>query len=72
MSRKALGLKRLSNTPELRLANISLALNDSTVIKSSSKGSCVAILRSPAMPLEPELPTMEDMALQRVLFRRLC
>lgn len=66
MSRKVLGLKRLSDAPELRLANISFALNDSTVIKLSSKGSCVAILRRPAWSLEPELPTSEDTALQTV------
>ena len=64
MSGKVLGLKRLSDAPELRLANISFALNNSTVMKLSSKGSCVAILRSPALSLEPELPTSEDMVLQ--------
>lgn len=59
-----MGLKRLSDAPELRLANICFALNDSTVMKLSSKGSCVAVLRSPALSLEPE--QTEDMALQTV------
>lgn len=64
MSRKVLGLKRLSDAPELRLADASFALNDSTVMKLSSKGICVAVLRSPALSLEPELPMTQDMALQ--------
>lgn len=64
MSREVLGLKRLSDAPELRLANIFFALNNSNVMKLSSKGSCVAILRRPALSLEPELPTSEDMVLQ--------
>lgn len=75
MSRKVLGLKRLSDAPELRLANKSFALNNSTMMKLSSKGSCVAILRSPALSLEPELPTSEDMVLQtasKFSSRRLC
>lgn len=59
-----MGLKRLSDAPELRLANVSFALNNSTVMKFSSKGSCVAILRSPALSLEPEVPMSEDMVLQ--------
>lgn len=33
-------------------------------MKFSSKGSCVAILRSPALSLEPEVPMSEDMVLQ--------
>lgn len=64
MRGEVLGLKRLSDAPELRLANISFALNNSTVMKLSSKGSCVAILRSPALSLEPELPTLDDTVLQ--------
>lgn len=64
MSRKVFSLKRLSDAPELRLANISFALNNCTVMKLSSKGSCVAIFRSPALSLEPELPMLEDMVLQ--------
>lgn len=35
-------------------------------MKLSSKGICVAALRSPALSLEPELPTTQDMALQTV------
>lgn len=74
MSGKVLGLKRLPDAPELRLANISFALNNSTMMKLSSKGSCVAILRSPALSLEPELPTYKDMVLQTSEFSsgRLC
>lgn len=64
VSRKVLGLKKLSDAPELRLANISFALNNSTVMKLSSKGSCVAFLKSPALSLEPELPMSEDTVLQ--------
>jgi len=33
-------------------------------MKLSSKGSCVATLRSPALSLERELPMSEDMVLQ--------
>lgn len=75
MSGNVLGLKRLSDAPELRLANKSFALNNSTMMKLSSKGSCVAILRSPALSLEPELPTSEDTVLQTASefsSRRLC
>lgn len=64
MSRQVFSSKRLSDASELRLANVSFALNNCTVMKLSSKGSCVAILRSPALSLEPELPTPEDTVLQ--------
>lgn len=66
MSRQVFSSKRLSDASELRLANVSFALNNCTVMKLSSKGSCVAILRSPALSLspEPELPTLEDAVLQ--------
>lgn len=60
---ESFGSEMTVNAPELRLANISFALNDSTVMKLTSKGSCVAILRIPALSLEPKLPTSEDMAL---------
>lgn len=36
----------------------------STVMKLSSKGICVAVLKNPGLSLEPELPTTQDMALQ--------
>lgn len=52
MSRQVFSSKRLSDASELRLANVSFALNNCTVMKLSSKGSCVAILRSPALSLE--------------------
>lgn len=61
-----MGLKRLSDAPELRMANTAFDLNDSSLMKLSSKSICVAVLRSPALHLEPELPTTQDMALQTV------
>lgn len=67
MRRNILCLKRLSDASELRLANTSFALNDSTVMKLSSKGICVAVLRNPALSLVPELPTIQDMALQTAI-----